>query len=89
MSEERIYGRIHAVFSEPVPLVREGDTQAVGLQWRSEDYFQGLAFNEEVLDVGGAYVSLRSANLDSASIASLCLASGAIGNWRWGKEGGV
>ena len=31
------YGRIHAVFSEPVPLVRKGDTQAVGLQWRSED----------------------------------------------------
>lgn len=34
-------------------------------------------------------MSLRSANLDSASIASLCLASGAIGNWRWGRRGGV
>ncbi len=34
-------------------------------------------------------MSLRSAKLASASIASLCLASGAIGNWRWGRGGGL
>ena len=32
--------------SEPVPLVRKSDTQAVGLQWRSEDgLFSRLSFS--------------------------------------------
>ena len=32
--------------SAPVPLVRKGDTQAVGLQWRSEDgLFSRLSFS--------------------------------------------
>ncbi len=61
-------------------FVKEGDTQAVGLQWRSGNLFQGLAFPEQELDVGGAYIWLLT--LGSASMARAQVSRRR--NWRWG-----
>lgn len=66
-----------------VQCVKEGDTQTVGLQWRSENLFQGLAFPEQELDVGGAYIWLLT--LGSASMMSKAQVSRRR-NWRWGDS---
>lgn len=68
--------------SQQEQFVKEGDTQAVGLQWRSEDLFQGLAFPEQELDVGGAYICLLSLGSASMSRAQVVLqAQLAVGDW--------